>query len=231
LTQADWQAVELSLQVALFATALSLPFALAIAYALARWRFPGHGLLNGLVHLPLILPPVVTGYVLLLALGRKGCIGAWLDDWFGIVFAFRWTGAVIAASVMAFPFMVRAIRLAIEAVDRDMERSAASLGASPWRVFTRITLPMIRPGIIVGSVLCFAKALGEFGATISFVGNIPGQTRTIPTAIYDHLQVPGGASAVWPLALLSISLAMSALALSEWLGRRAARAISGSSNM
>ncbi|MGL4280410.1 MAG: molybdate ABC transporter permease subunit, partial [Albidovulum sp.] len=192
LTPDEWRAVALSLRVSLVAVAVSLPLGIFVAYALARWNFWGKQLLNGLVHLPLILPPVVTGYLLLLTFGRKGYVGAFLDDWFGLVFAFRWTGAALAAGVMAFPLMVRAIRLAIEAVDPKLEEAAGTLGASrPW-AFLTVTLPLILPGIIAGTILAFAKAMGEFGATITFVSNIPGQTQTLPSAIYAFLQVPGG---------------------------------------
>ena len=227
LTPEAWQAVRLSLRVSLWAVAASLPLGILIAYALARWRFPGHGLLNGLVHLPLVLPPVVTGYLLLLTFGRRGTVGQFLDQWFGIVFAFRWTGAALAAAIMAFPLMVRAIRLAIEAVDPKLEQAASTLGASRIWVFLTVTLPLILPGIIAGAVLAFAKAMGEFGATITFVSNIPGQTQTLPTAIYTALQVPGREGAVARLVLVSFAVAMLALALSEWLSRLVARRIAG----
>jgi molybdate transport system permease protein len=220
-------ALALSLRVALVATLVSLPFGVLVAYALARWRFPGHGILNGLVHLPLILPPVVTGYLLLLTFGRQGWVGAALWDWFGFTFAFRWTGAALAAAVMAFPLMVRAIRLAIEAVDPKLEEAAATLGASRMVVFATVTLPLILPGVIAGAVLAFAKAMGEFGATITFVANIPGETQTLPTAIYSFLQVPGGDGAALRLVVISVAVAMAALALSEWLSRRVARRIAG----
>jgi molybdate transport system permease protein len=227
LSPDETTALLLSLRVSLVATLASLPFGIAIAYALARWRFPGHGLLNGLVHLPLILPPVVTGYLLLLTFGRQGWVGAALWDWFGFTFAFRWTGAALAAAVMAFPLMVRAIRLAIEAVDPKLEEAAATLGASRPVVFATVTLPLILPGIIAGAVLAFAKAMGEFGATITFVANIPGETQTLPTAIYSFLQVPGGDGAALRLVVISVAVAMGALALSEWLSRRVARRIAG----
>ncbi len=220
-------ALWLSLRVSLWATVLSLPPGLLCAWALARWRFPGHGLLNGIVHLPLILPPVVTGYLLLLAFGRRGVVGAWLYEWFGITLAFRWTGAVLAAAVMAFPLMVRAMRLAIEAVDRRLELAAQTLGAPRPLVFLTVTLPLILPGVVAGAVLAFAKAMGEFGATITFVSNIPGQTQTLPSAIYAFLQVPGGDAAAMRLVLISVAVAMGALALSEWLGRAVARRIAG----
>lgn len=222
----EWQAVWLSVQVSLWATIASLPFGLLVAYALARWQFPGRQLLNGLVHLPLILPPVVTGYLLLLTFGTRGPVGGFLAE-FGIVFAFRWTGAALAAAVMAFPLMVRAIRLSIEAVDPKLEEAAATLGASrPW-TFLTVTLPLIVPGLIAGSVLAFAKAMGEFGATITFVSNIPGETQTIPTAIYAFLQVPGGESAAMRLVVVSIVVAMAALLVSEIMARRAARKVAG----
>ncbi|RZA11857.1 MAG: molybdate ABC transporter permease subunit [Proteobacteria bacterium] len=227
LSPDEWRAVALSLRVSLWATVLSLPFGVFVAYALARWRFPGREVLNGLVHLPLILPPVVTGYLLLLAFGRKGFIGQYLDQWFGVVIAFRWTGAVLAAAVMAFPLLVRAIRLAIEAVDPKLEEAANTLGAARVWVFATVTLPLILPGIIAGAILAFAKAMGEFGATITFVSNIPGQTQTLPSAIYAFLQVPGGDASAWRLVVVAVVVAMAALLLSEWLGRAVARRISG----
>ncbi|MEM9638361.1 MAG: molybdate ABC transporter permease subunit [Pseudomonadota bacterium] len=222
----EWRAVALSLRVSFWATILSLPLGLWIAYVLARREFPGKQLLNGLVHLPLILPPVVTGYLLLATFGTQGPIGAVLES-LGIVVAFRWTGAALAAAVMAFPLMVRAIRLSIEAVDPGLEQAAATLGASRMWVFVTITLPLILPGVIAGAVLAFAKAMGEFGATITFVSNIPGQTQTVPSAIYAFLQVPGGESSAWRLVIVSIVVAMTALLLSEWLARRAARRVQG----
>lgn len=228
LSPEEWQAVALSLRVAFWSTLLSLPFGIAVALLLARGRFPGHGLLNGLVHLPLILPPVVTGYLLLLTFGRSGTIGAALDSWFGIVLAFRWTGAVLAAAVMAFPLMVRAIRLAIEAVDPKLEQAAATLGAPRLWVFLTVTLPLILPGIVAGAILAFAKAMGEFGATITFVSNIPGQTQTLPSAIYAFLQVPGGEGPALRLAAVAIVIAMAALLLSEWVSRAVARRVAGS---
>jgi molybdate transport system permease protein len=227
LTPAEWAAVSLSLQVSLWATALSLPFGIAVAWVLARKAFRGRDLLNALVHLPLILPPVVTGYLLLLAFGRKGPIGAFLEQSFGLVLAFRWTGAVLAAAVMAFPLMVRAIRLGFEAVDPRLEQAAATLGAGPAMVFLTVTLPLILPGVIAGSVLAFAKAIGEFGATITFVANIPGQTQTLPTAIYALLQVPGQDPAAFRLVLISIFIACAALFASELLARAVQRRIAG----
>ena len=220
-------ALALSLRVSLWATVLSLPFGVAVAWLLARRRFPGHGVLNGLVHLPLILPPVVTGYLLLIAFGRRGVIGQWLHEVLGITLAFRWTGAVLAAAVMAFPLLVRAIRLSFEAVDPKLEEAAATLGASRLAVFATVTLPLILPGVLAGAVLALAKAMGEFGATITFVANIPGETQTLPTAIYTFLQVPGGDATALRLALLSVLVAMAALGLSEWLARRVARRVRG----
>ena len=227
LSPAEWDALRLSLRVSFWATLVSLPFGLLTAHALARWRFPGHGLLNGLVHLPLVLPPVVTGYLLLLTFGRRGWLGQWLDEWFGIVLAFRWTGAVLAAAIMAFPLMVRAIRLSIEAVDPRLEQAAGTLGASPPWVWATVTLPLILPGVIAGAMLAFAKAMGEFGATITFVSNIPGQTQTLPSAIYTFLQVPGGESSAARLVAISVTVAMTALVASEWLARRATRRVQG----
>lgn len=222
----EWQAVALSLRVSLWATVVSLPLGIFVAYALARWSFPGKQLLNGIVHLPLILPPVVTGYLLLLTLGTKGPVGGLLQD-IGIVFAFRWTGAAVAAGVMAFPLLVRAVRLSIEAVDPKLEQAAATLGASSVWVFVTVTLPLILPGVIVGTILAFAKAMGEFGATITFVSNIPGQTQTLPSAIYAFLQVPGGEGSAIRLVLVSVAVAMTALLLSEVLAVRVARWVRG----
>jgi molybdate transport system permease protein len=223
LTPAEWDAVRLSIRVSIWATLASLPAGIAIAYVLARKEFWGKAALNGLVHLPLILPPVVTGYLLLLTFGRRGPAGAFLYEHFGIVFAFRWTGAALACAVMAFPLMVRAIRLSIEAVDRRLEAAAGTLGASPLWVFATVTLPLILPGIIAGMILAFAKAMGEFGATITFVSNIPGETQTLPSAIYTFTQVPGGNAGAMRLTLVSIVIAMGALIASEWLARRVAR--------
>ena len=227
LTPEEWQALGLSLRGATVATLASLPFGILAAYALARWRFPGRQILNGLVHLPLILPPVVTGYLLLLTFGRKGYVGQFLDEWFGIVLAFRWTGAVLAAAVMAFPLMVRAIRLAIEAVDPKLEEAASTLGAPRLWVFATVTLPLILPGIVAGAILAFAKAMGEFGATITFVSNIPGQTQTLPSAIYAFLQVPGGDGQAFRLVVVAIVVAMAALLLAEWVSRAIAKRIAG----
>lgn len=226
LTGEEWQAIGLSLRVSLVATLASLPLGIFVAYALARWEFAGKQLLNGLVHLPLILPPVVTGYLLLLTFGTQGAIGSLLAE-LGIVVAFRWTGAALAAAIMAFPLMVRAIRLSIEAVDPRLEQAGATLGASrPW-VFATITFPLIVPGVLAGAILAFAKAMGEFGATITFVSNIPGQTQTVPTAIYAFLQVPGGEASAWRLVVISIAIAMAALFFSEAIAKRAARRVAG----
>lgn len=227
LGPAELEALKLSLRVSFWATLVTLPFGIFVAYALARWRFPGRQLLNGLVHLPLILPPVVTGYLLLLTFGIQGPLGKLLAE-LGIVVAFRWTGAALAAGIMAFPLMVRAIRLSIEAVDPKLEQAGATLGASRPFVFATVTLPMILPGVIAGAILAFAKAMGEFGATITFVSNIPGQTQTLPSAVYAFLQVPGGESAATRLVVISIIIAMGALLLSEYVGRRAAERVSGS---
>ena len=223
----EWQAVALSLKVSFWATLLSLPFGLLCALALARGRFIGRDVLNWLVHLPLVLPPVVTGYLLLLGFGRQGPIGSALDNLFGITLAFQWTGAALAASIMAFPLMVRAIRLSIEAVDPRLEQAGATLGATPLWVFLTVTLPMTLPGIVAGAILAFAKAMGEFGATITFVSNIPGQTRTIPSAIYAFLQVPGGEGPAAKLVIVSVIVAMGALLLSEVIGRRVAARVGG----
>ena len=223
----EWQAVALSLKVSFWATLVSLPFGLMCAMALARGRFFGRDLLNWLVHLPLVLPPVVTGYLLLLGFGRQGPIGSVLDTLFGITLAFQWTGAALAAAIMAFPLMVRAMRLAIEAVDPKLEEAAATLGASRIKVFSTVTLPLILPGIIAGAVLAFAKAMGEFGATITFVSNIPGETRTVPSAIYAFLQVPGGETSAIRLVSVAVAIAIGALILSEWLSRRVAQRIAG----
>ena len=222
-TPDDWTAIWLSLKVASVATLASLPFGIFIAHVLARKRFPGKLALNGLVHLPLVLPPVVTGYLLLLWFGAQGPAGRVLNQCCHIVLAFRWTGAALAAAVMGFPLMVRAIRLSIEAVDQKLEGAAATLGASPLRVFFTITLPLSLPGIIAGAILGFAKALGEFGATITFVANIPGQTQTIASAIYAHIQSPAGDAAAWQLTMVALVLAFSALIVSELFAARLGR--------
>ncbi|HMK81561.1 MAG TPA: molybdate ABC transporter permease subunit [Xanthobacteraceae bacterium] len=221
LSPDEWTAVLLSLRIAVVATTVALPFGIAIAWLLARKDFWGKALLDGVVHLPLVLPPVVTGYLLLIAFGRRGVIGAFLADWLGIVFAFRWTGAALACGVMGFPLMVRAIRLSIEAVDGKLEDASWTLGANRFLVFATITLPLALPGIIAGVVLCFAKALGEFGATITFVSNIPGETQTISAAIYTYTQTPSGDAAAARLALVAIAISLVALIASEWLARRA----------
>ena len=226
LSPQEWQAVALSLKVAAWATVLSLPAGIWVAHLLARGRFPGRSVLNAVVHLPLILPPVVTGYLLLLAFGREGPVGGLLED-MGLVLAFRWTGAVLAAAVMAFPLMVRAIRLSIEAVDPGLEQAGATLGASPIWVFLTVTLPLALPGIIAGIILAFAKAMGEFGATITFVANIPGQTQTLPTAIHAFLQLPGGEASAMRLVVISVVISVSALVISELLARRVSRRVAG----
>jgi molybdate transport system permease protein len=220
LSPDEWVAVELSLRIAIVATLVALPFGIAVAWLLARKNFWGKAIVDGLVHLPLVLPPVVTGYLLLLTFGRKGLVGGFLES-IGIVFAFRWTGAALACGVMGFPLMVRAIRLSLEAIDRRLEDAAATLGADTARTFLTVTLPLALPGIIAGMVLCFAKALGEFGATITFVSNIPGETQTISAAIYSFMQVPGGEGAAGRLVVFAIIIALAALIASEWLARRA----------
>lgn len=227
LSPDEWTAVALSLRIAVVATVVSLPVGVAIAYALARKDFWGKALVDAVVHLPLVLPPVVTGYLLLITFGRKAPLGAWLADNFGIVFSFRWTGAALACGVMAFPLMVRAIRLSIEAVDRKLEQAASTLGARPMWVFFTVTLPLTLPGIIAGMMLAFARALGEFGATITFVSNIPGETQTISAAIYTLTQVPGGDAAAMRLVVVSIIISLAALMASEWFARRAARRLHG----
>jgi len=213
-------AIRLSLKVASVAVLASLPLGVLVAYLLARKRFWGHALLNGIVHLPLILPPVVTGYLLLIAFGRRGFIGSFLESTFGLILSFRWTGAALACAVMGFPLMVRSIRLSIEAVDLKLEEAARTLGASPVMVFLTVTLPLMLPGVIAGLVLAFAKAMGEFGATITFVSNIPGETQTLSAAIYTFTQVPGGDAGALRLTVISIVISMAALLLSEALARR-----------
>jgi molybdate transport system permease protein len=223
LTPEEWAAVRLSLRVAVVATLASLPLGIAAAYALARGRFPGRALLDGLIHLPLVLPPVVTGYLLLVTFGRRGPLGTWLDACCGIVLSFRWTGAALAAAVMAFPLMVRAIRLAIEAVDRGLEQAAGTLGANRFMVFLTVTLPLALPGVLAGMILSFAKALGEFGATITFVSAIPGETLTLPSTIYSYTQVPGGDAGAFRLSLIAAGIALVAVVVSEILTRRVGR--------
>ncbi|WP_152014422.1 MULTISPECIES: molybdate ABC transporter permease subunit [unclassified Bosea (in: a-proteobacteria)] len=225
LTPEEWTAVRLSLIVATTAMLASLPLGLAIAWLLARGRFWGKSLLDAVIHLPLILPPVVTGYLLLLGFGRRGPIGQFLYDWFGIVLSFRWTGAALACAVMGFPLMVRAIRLSIEAIDRKLEDAAGTLGAGPFWVFLTVTLPLALPGILAGMILCFAKAMGEFGATITFVSNIPGETQTLPSAIYTFTQVPNGDAGAMRLTLISIAISVAALFASEFLARLVGRRI------
>jgi len=221
LSPDEWTAILLSLRIAIVATLAALPFGIALAWLLARKDFWGKTLLDGIIHLPLVLPPVVTGYLLLISVGRRGPVGAFLADQFGIVFSFRWTGAALACGIMGFPLLVRPIRLAMEAIDRRLEDAAATLGASRLAVFATITLPLALPGLIAGFVLCFAKALGEFGATITFVSNIPGETQTISAAIYTFTQVPGGDAAAGRLVLVAIVISLAALVVSEWLARRA----------
>ncbi len=227
LTPTEWDAIALSLRVAIVAMLCSLPFGIFVAWLLARVRFPGRSLVDGIVHLPLVMPPVVTGYLLLLTFGRRGPIGEFLDATFGIVLAFNWTGAALACAIMGFPLLVRAIRLSLEAIDRRLEAAASTLGAGRFRVFATITLPLMLPGILAGAVLAFARALGEFGATITFVGNIPGVTQTIPTAIYTYTQVPGGEVPALRLTAISIVIAFAAILLSEALARRVGRRVIG----
>lgn len=221
LSADEWGIISLSLKVSGVAVLVTLPIAFVLAWLLARGRFPGKFLLDGIVHLPLVLPPVVTGWLLLLTFGNNGPLGRWCAEWLGLSFMFRWTGAALAAAVMAMPLMVRAMRLSIEAVDRRLEGAARTLGATPLRVFFTITLPLSIPGILAGAVLGFARSIGEFGATITFVSNIPGETRTLPIAIYSALQIPGSESIVTRLAVISVLLSLGALVLSEFLARRA----------
>ena len=227
LTPEEWTAIRLSLRIAVVATVVALPFGVAVAWLLARKNFWGKSLLDGIVHLPLVLPPVVTGYLLLITFGRKAPVGSFLYEALGIVLSFRWTGAALACGVMGFPLLVRAIRLSIEGIDRKLEAASATLGASPFRVFTSVTLPLAMPGIIAGMVLCFAKALGEFGATITFVSNIPGETQTISAAIYTYTNVPGGDAAAGRLVVIAIVLSLAALIISEWFARRAGMRVHG----
>jgi len=221
LSPQEWTAVALSLRIALVSTLVALPFGIAIATLLARKDFWGKSLLDAVVHLPLVLPPVVTGYLLLITFGRKAPVGAFLADHFGIVFSFRWTGATLACGIMAFPLMVRAIRLSIEAIDRRLEDAAATLGANRAWLFLTVTLPLALPGVIAGMMLAFARALGEFGATITFVSNIPGETQTISAAIYTLTQVPGGDAAALSLVIVAVIISLAALIASEWFARRA----------
>jgi molybdate transport system permease protein len=227
LTSQEWTAVQLSLRVAVISTFVALPFGIAVAYLLARKSFFGKTLVDAIVHLPLVLPPVVTGYLLLILFGRRAPIGAFLADYLGIVFSFRWSGAALACGIMAFPLMVRAIRVSIESVDRRLEDAAATLGANRLWNFITITLPLALPGIIAGTMLAFARALGEFGATITFVSNIPGQTQTISAAIYTLMQVPGGDAAALNLVVIAIMISLAALIASEHLARRATARLHG----
>lgn len=227
LTAEEWEVLRLSLKVAFWSVVVSLPLAAATAYALARGRFPGKALFDAIVHLPLVLPPVVIGYLLLLVLGRRGFAGAFLEEYFGVVFSFRWTGAAVACAVMGFPLMVRAIRLSLENVDERLEAAASTLGAKRMRVLWTITLPLAMPGVITGTLLSFARSLGEFGATITFVSNIPGETRTLPLAIYTYTQVPNGDPYAMRLSLIAIGVSLVALLVSELLSRRAAAAGKG----
>ena len=227
MTPDEWDVVLLSLKIGVVAVLATLPLAFALAWLLARGRFPGKVLLDALIHLPLVVPPVVTGWLLLLAFGANGPAGRWFEHWLGISFMFRWTGAALASAVMALPLMVRAMRLSIEAVDRRLEDAARTLGASRWHCFRTITLPLAVPGLLAGAVLGFARSIGEFGATITFVSNIPGETRTIPIAIYGALQVPGSEAAVARLSLLAVALSLAALVMSEVLARRAGQGRGG----
>ena len=219
------EALALSLRVALWSVACSLPPGILVAFVLARYRFWGKSLIDGLVHLPLVVPPVVVGYLLLVSLGRQGPIGGWLHDWFGVTIIFTWKGAAVAAAVMSFPLLVRAVRLSLEAVDTRLEAAARTLGAGRVRVFLTVTLPLTAPGIVTGAVLAFARSLGEFGATITFVSNIPGETRTLPVALYTATQIPGGEAAAFRLAVISTLLALAALVASEFLARHVGRRI------
>jgi len=225
LSSDEWTAIELSLRVSTVAMLVSLPFGIAAAMLLARGKFWGKSIFNGIIHLPLILPPVVTGFILLILFGRKGPIGALLDQYLGIVFSFRWTGAALACGVMGFPLMVRSIRLSIEAVDRKLEEAAGTLGASPLWIFLTVTLPLILPGVIAGMILSFAKAMGEFGATITFVSNIPGETQTLSSAIYTFTQVPGGDAGALRLTIVAIVISMAALLASEFLAYLAGKRV------
>ncbi|HMH17165.1 MAG TPA: molybdate ABC transporter permease subunit [Burkholderiales bacterium] len=227
LTAEEWEILQLSLRVSFWSVLVSLPFAIAVAYLLARANFPGKTLFDATVHLPLVLPPVVVGYFLLLLFGRRGPLGGLLEEWFGIVFAFRWTGAALAAGVMGFPLMVRAVRLSFETIDRRLEAAASTLGAGRIAVFATVTLPLALPGIITGILLSFARGLGEFGATITFVSNIPGETRTLPLAIYTFTQTPTGDEAALRLSLIAVLLSLAALYISEVLVRRATKRVMG----
>ena len=227
ITPEEWTAIELSLRVAVVATLVSTPLGIAVAWLLARRDFWGRALLDALIHLPLVLPPVVTGYLLLLTFGRRGAVGEFLDHYFGLVFSFRWTGAALACGVMSFPLLVRPMRLSIEAIDRRLEQAAGTLGAAPWQVFLTVTLPLALPGILAGMIMGFAKALGEFGATITFVSNIPGETQTISSAIYSLIQTPSGDTAALRLVIISVIMSVGALVASEFFARRALRRVHG----
>lgn len=227
LTPFEWEAFTLSLKVSGLAVAGSLPIGICAAWILSRCQFPGKGLLDGLIHLPLVLPPVVTGYLLLVFLGRKGIIGKILYDTLGVTLAFTWKGAALASAVMAFPLMVRAVRLSVDAVDQGLENAARTLGAGPLRGFLTVSLPLMAPGIITGTILAFARCLGEFGATITFVSNIQGETQTLPLALYSLTQVPDGEGGALRLCVLAVILAMAALLFSEWMSKRFATYIKG----
>jgi molybdate transport system permease protein len=223
LTPEEWQALWLSARVATWSTAVCLPLGIAVSWLLARREFPGKTLLDALVQMPMVLPPVVPGYLLLLLLGTQGPLGGWLEKRFGIVLAFNWKGAVLASAVMAFPLMVQPLRLAFRMIDPRLEHAATTLGATPWHTFLTVTLPLAVPGVIAGCVLCFSRSLGEFGATMAFAGNIPGETRTLPLAIYSYTHIPGGDAAALRLAGLSLALALAALLAAHWISRRAER--------
>lgn len=227
LTPLEIEALLLSLRIGVVSVIASLPFGVLCAWLLARCEFPGKALVDSIVHLPLVLPPVAIGFALLILFGRNGVIGSALYDWFGVTFAFNWKGAALASAVVAFPLMVRAMRLSLEAVDHRLEAAARTLGAGRWRCALTITLPLMAPGILTGAILAFARSVGEFGATITFVSNVPGQTRTLPIALYTLTQVPGGDEAAWRLAILSVILALAALVLSEAIARRVGRRIKG----
>jgi molybdate transport system permease protein len=227
ISPTEWTAILLSVRVAVIATLISTPLGIAIAWLLARRDFWGKAFIDAFIYLPLVLPPVVTGYLLLLTFGKRGVVGSFLAEHLGIVFAFRWTGAALACGVMSFPLLVRPIRLSIEAVDRKLEQAAGTLGASPWKVFATVTLPLAMPGVLAGMVLGFAKAIGEFGATITFVSNIPGETQTISSAIYSLIQTPDGDTAALRLVIISIGIAVAALIASEWFARRATQRLHG----
>src|SRR3954466_4012015 len=227
ISPTEWTAILLSMRVAVVATLVATPLGIGAAWLLARRNFWGKSVVDAVIHLPLVLPPVATGYLLLLTFGRRGLVGAWLADHLGIVFAFRWTGAALACGIMAFPLLGRPLRLSIEAVDRRLEQAAGTLGAAPWQVFSTITLPLALPGVLAGMVLGFAKAIGEFGATITFVSNIPGETQTISSAVYSLIQTPDGDAAAARLVIISIVIAMGALIASEWFARRATKRLHG----